>query len=95
MRKEIDVRIKVIEDYFKSIENIDELIGNFEKEFIFVFREINEILLKFLELRGEFGGFEKELKEFEKIVEEFVKVRVELKSEEGNLRELEVKKSGI
>lgn len=56
VRKEIDARIKAIEDYLKSTENIDELIGNLEKELTSVLREINEISPKLPELRGSLGA---------------------------------------
>ncbi|WP_297499122.1 DNA double-strand break repair ATPase Rad50, partial [Thermococcus sp.] len=95
VRKEIDARIKAIESYLRSTENLDDLIGNLEGELTSVLREINELSPNVPRLRKELEELENELKELEEKAEELSKIKLKLKEVEGLLRELEARKSGL
>ncbi|NJE43313.1 DNA double-strand break repair ATPase Rad50 [Thermococcus sp. GR6] len=91
VRKEIDARIRAIEDYLKSTENIDELIGDMEKELAETLKVINELSPEIPKLRKELEGVEKRLRDLDTLSEEINALKLETRKREGNVKALEAK----
>jgi len=95
VRREIDARIKAIEDYLKSTENVDELIETFEKELTETLKAINDLSPQIPKLRMALEAIEKRLNELDALALEINALRLELEKKEGMVRTLEVKIEGL
>ena len=91
VRKEIDARIKAIEDYLRSTENIDSLIEEMEKSLTEVLRAINELSPILPKLKRELKTAEDELKKLDELSERINALRLEVKRREGNVRAIEAR----
>jgi exonuclease SbcC len=92
VRKEIEGRIRSIEDYLKSTENLDDLISSMEKELSETLREIGELSSEIPELTKKLQKAEEELKRLDSLEKEINSLMLTIKKKEGNLNALEARR---
>ena len=95
VRKEIEGRIKSIEDYLRSTENLDDLISSMEKELSETLKEINRLSSEIPELANKLQKVEEELKGMDTLEKEINSLMLTIRKKEGNLKALEARRSEL